>query len=59
MFIKSDKKFKEVKIFKTLIFKDNRGQIWTKWDKKSLKNKSINLSKLTTSKKKCFKRISW
>ena len=51
MFIKSDKKFKEVKIFQTLIFKDNRGQIWTKWDKKSLKNKSINLSKLTTSKK--------
>lgn len=51
MLIKSDKKLKEVKIFKTSIFKDNRGQIWTKWDKKSLKNKSINLSKLTTSKK--------
>ena len=51
MFIKSDKKLKEVKIFKTSIFKDNRGHIWTKWDKKSLKNKSINLSKLTVSKK--------
>ena len=51
MLIKSDKKLKEVKIFKTSIFKDNRGQIWTKWDKKSLKNKSINLSKLTSSKK--------
>ena len=47
MLIKSDKKLKEVKIFKTSIFKDKRGQIWTKWDKKSLKNKSINLSKLT------------
>ena len=51
MLIKSDNKFKEVKIFKPSIFKDNRGQIWTKWDKKSLKNRSINLSKLTTSKK--------
>ena len=35
MHIKSDNKFKEVKIFKPSIFKDNRGQIWTKWDKKS------------------------
>ena len=51
MLVKSDNKFKEVKIFKPSTFKDNRGQIWTKWDKKSLKNKSINLSKLTTSKK--------
>ena len=51
MLIKSDNKFKEVKIFKPSSFKDNRGQIWTKWDKKSLKNRSINLSKLTTSKK--------
>ena len=51
MLIKSDKKLKEVKIFKTSIFKDSRGQIWTKWDKKTLKNKSINLSKLTISKK--------
>lgn len=51
MIIKSDKKLKEVKIFKTSVFKDKRGQIWTKWDKKSLKNRSINLSKLTTSKK--------
>lgn len=51
MLIKSDNKFKEVKIFKPSSFKDNRGQIWTKWDKKSLKNRSINLSKLTISKK--------
>ena len=51
MLIKSDRKLKELKIFKTLIFKDNRVLIWTKWDKKSLNNKSINLSKLTTSKK--------
>ena len=51
MLIKSDKKLKEVKIIKTLIFEDNRGQIWKRCNKKSLKGKSINLSKLTTSKK--------
>ena len=51
MLIKSDKKLKEVKIFKASIFKDNRGEIWTNWDKKSLKDKVINLSKFTTSKK--------
>ena len=53
MKISSDKNLKEIKILSTSIFKDNRGEIWTKWDKKKLKNISFNLSKLTRSKKKC------
>ena len=51
MKITSDRNLKEIKILSTSIFKDNRGEIWTKWDKKKLKNISFNLSKLTRSKK--------
>ncbi len=51
MKIISDKKLKEVKIYKPTIFKDLRGEIWTKWDKKIFKNISFNLSKFTTSRK--------
>ena len=51
MKITSDRNLKEIKILSTSIFKDNRGEIWTKWDKKKLRNISFNLSKLTRSKK--------
>ncbi len=51
MKIISDKKLKEVKIYKPTTFKDFRGEIWTKWDKKIFKRISFNLSKFTTSKK--------
>ena len=33
MKIVSDKKLKEIKIYKPSIFKDKRGEIWTKWEK--------------------------
>ena len=46
-----DKKLKEVKIFKPIVFKDTRGEIWTKWEKKFFKNTKFNLSKYTNSKK--------
>ncbi len=51
MKILTDKKLKEVKIFKPIIFKDIRGEIWTKWEKKFFKNTKFNLSKYTNSKK--------
>ena len=51
MKIISDKRLKDVKIYKPTIFKDLRGEIWTKWDKKNFKNISFNLSKFTTSRK--------
>ncbi len=51
MKIISDKRLKEVKIYKPTTFKDFRGEIWTKWDKKIFKNISFNLGKFTTSKK--------
>ena len=51
MKIISDKKLKEIKICKPLTFKDFRGEIWTKWDKKNFKNKNFNLCKFTKSKK--------
>ena len=46
-----DKRLKEIKIFKPEIFKDFRGEIWTKWEKKFFKKTKFNLSKFTTSKK--------
>ncbi len=46
-----DKKLKEIKIFKPVLFKDFRGEIWTNWEKKHLKNINFNLSKFTKSKK--------
>jgi dTDP-4-dehydrorhamnose 3,5-epimerase len=46
-----DKKLKEVKIIKPTRFKDFRGEIWTKWEKKFFKTTKFNLSKYTTSKK--------
>ena len=51
MKILKDKKLKEVKIIKSTTFKDFRGEIWTKWEKKFFKNTKFNLSKYTTSKK--------
>tara|TARA_Y100000768_G_scaffold383839_1_gene366698 strand:+ start:500 stop:625 length:126 start_codon:yes stop_codon:yes gene_type:complete len=36
-----DKRLKEIKIFKPEIFKDFRGEIWTKWEKKFFKKKKI------------------
>ena len=51
MKILNDKKLKEVKIIKSTTFKDFRGEIWTKWEKKFFKNIKFNLSKYTTSKK--------
>ncbi len=51
MKILKDKRLKEIKIFKPDIFKDFRGEIWTKWEKKFFKNIKFNLSKYTISKK--------
>ena len=51
MKIVKDKKFKEIKIFKPQTFKDLRGEIWTKWEKKFFKSIKFNLSKYTISKK--------
>ena len=51
MKIISDKTLKEIKIYKPISFKDFRGEIWTKWDKKHFKNIKFNLCKFTTSKK--------
>lgn len=51
MKIISDKRLKEIKIYKPTSFKDLRGEIWTKWDKKNFKNIKFNLCKFTTSKK--------
>ena len=51
MKIVPDKKLQEIKLYTPTIFKDQRGEIWTKWDKKIFKNLKFNLSKYTTSKK--------
>ena len=51
MKIFTDKKLREIKIFKPKTFSDFRGKIWTKWEKKFFKNIKFNLSKYTTSKK--------
>ena len=64
MKILNDIKLKEVKIFKPRIFKDFRGEIWTKWEKKFIKNTKFNLSKYTSSKKNVLRgfhgdRKSW
>src|SRR6056300_1113066 len=51
MKIYNDKKLEEIKILKPTSFKDFRGEIWTKWEKKFFKNIKFNLSKYTISKK--------
>lgn len=51
MIISNDKKLKEIKIYKTKLFKDFRGEIWTNWDKEIFKKTKFNLSKFTLSKK--------
>ena len=51
MKISSNKRLKEIKLYRPSKFKDFRGEIWTKWDKKKFKNISFNLNKFTTSKK--------
>ena len=42
-----DKKLKQIKIYRPSVFKDFRGEIWTKWEKKIFKNLRFNLSKYT------------
>ena len=49
--IVSDKKLKEVKIYKPSVYKDFRGEIWTSWEKKHFPKLKFNLDKFTTSKK--------
>lgn len=51
MNICSDKKLKEIKFFKTKIFNDNRGKIWTFWEQKYFNKIDFNLDKFTISKK--------
>ena len=51
MKIYNDKKLEEIRILKPTSFKDFRGEIWTKWEKKFFKNIKFNLSKYTISKK--------
>ena len=51
MKITSDKNLNDIKIYKSSKFKDFRGEIWTKWDKKYFKNIKFNLSKYAISKK--------
>ena len=51
MKITSDKNLNDLKIYKSSKFKDFRGEIWTKWDKKHFKNIKFNLSKYAISKK--------
>ena len=38
-----DNKLKELRIFKPILFKDFRGEIWTNWDKKNFRNINFNL----------------
>ena len=49
--IVSDKKLKELKIYRPSVYKDFRGEIWTNWEKKYFPNLKFNLDKFTTSKK--------
>ncbi len=51
MKIFSDKILNDIKFYRPDIFKDVRGEIWTKWEKKIFNNIKFNLSKYTTSKK--------
>ena len=51
MKILNDKNLNEIKIIEPDVFKDFRGQIWTKWEKNIFKNIKFNLSKYTISKK--------
>jgi len=51
MKIIADKKLKEIKYFKPIIFKDFRGLIWTAWEKSFFKDLDFNLDKFTLSKK--------
>ena len=45
MKIISDKKLKEIKIYKPTVFQDKRGKIWTKWDKKNFLFKPTKFDK--------------
>ena len=51
MIIKSDSKLREIKYFKSEVFRDRRGEIWTNWDINYFKNLKFNLDKFTSSKK--------
>ncbi len=50
--------FKDIKIIKNTIFKDNRGLLWTTWKKDEFKKINFNQDKFSLSKKKNIKRIS-
>ena len=43
--------FKDIKIIKNTIFKDNRGLLWTTWKKAELKKINFNHDKFSLSKK--------
>ena len=64
MLIKSDKKLKEIKYFKSDTFRDFRGEIWTNWETKYFRKIKFNLDKFTKSKKNVLRgfhcdRKSW
>lgn len=43
--------FKDIKILEIKTFKDNRGYLWSVWEKKLFKNKKFNHDKVSISKK--------
>ncbi len=47
--------FKDIKIIKNTIFKDNRGLLWTTWKKTELKKINFNHDKFSLSKKKTLR----
>ena len=49
---------KNIKIFKSSNFKDNRGLIWTSWEKKKI-NLNFNHDKFSLSKKNVFRGLHY
>jgi dTDP-4-dehydrorhamnose 3,5-epimerase len=47
--------FKDIKIIKNTIFKDNRGLLWTTWKKTEFKKINFNHDKFSLSKKKTLR----
>ena len=47
--------FKDIKIIKNTIFKDNRGLLWTTWKKGEFKKINFNHDKFSLSKKKTLR----
>ncbi len=50
---------KGIKIFNGNNFKDNRGTLWTSWDKNYLKNIKFNHDKFSVSKKKVLRGLHY